>query len=118
MTTKNEVKTPTVKDLAIKTNAAIKQVEKTEGTLFKIVRECVAEILEKEDAQKCLSQYKNGIETSHRSTVFVMIKVATNEKLTKLANELPKSYMTLYECHKLLEEHPTEFADLVGLAGQ
>jgi len=90
-----------VSKLVNNTNKAADNVVKAQVNLFKVVRECVAKI---GDDKKALNAYKKGIKQSHRSTIFVMMKVAQNSFLTTHQAALPAGYQTLYECLKLVNE--------------
>jgi hypothetical protein len=80
--------------------------------LYEVVRECVIKIneyseenkLDLDVKNKMYKDYKNQIDRSHRSTVYVMFKVATCDFLQRHEDKLPNSYNTLYECLKFLNE--------------
>lgn len=90
-----------VDKLVVKTNRAGDNVTKAQRKLFEVVRECVREMNGDKDE---LSAYKKGVKQSHRSTVFVMMKVASFELFNRLEDQLPKSYQTLYEMLKLANQ--------------
>ena len=90
-----------VDKLVVKTNRAGDNVTKAQRKLFEVVRECVREMNDDKDE---LSAYKKGVKQSHRSTVFVMMKVASFELFNRLEDQLPKSYQTLYEMQKLANQ--------------
>lgn len=101
MTNEIQIKVVNVDSLVKKTKSKAKSVETAYSNLFSVVRDCVKEI---SGDKKLLAKYKEGLnELSSRSAIFVMIKVAQNEKLDDLKEYLPPSYMTLYEILKLFE---------------
>jgi len=101
MTNEIQIKVVNVPSLVKKTLTKAKSVETAYSNLFSVVRECVSEI---SGEKKLLAEYKKGLnDCSSRSAIFVMIKVAQNEKLDDLKEYLPSSYMTLYEILKLFE---------------
>ena len=86
-------------------------IENHHRKLYEVVRECVSKINDFCEENNSISlksllykDYKNKIDRSHRSTVYVMFKVATCDFLQKHEDKLPTSYNTLYECLKLLNE--------------
>ena len=88
-----------VRPLVRKTNSAADGITRAETKLFDVIRECVVEM---NGDEKVIRQNRGGIKMTHRSTVFVMLKVARNEFLMKLGRKLPAGWNTLYECSKLL----------------
>ena len=101
--------------LAEKTDKCARKVsrviENHHRKLYEVVRECVSKINDFCEENNSISlksllykDYKNKIDRSHRSTVYVMFKVATCDFLQKHEDKLPTSYNTLYECLKLLNE--------------
>ena len=110
---KNEIqiKVVNVPTLVKKTLTKAKSVETAYSNLFSVVRECVTEI---SGEKKLLAEYKKGLnDCSSRSAIFVMIKVAQNEKLDDLKEYLPSSYMTLYEILKLFENELNSDAQML-----
>jgi hypothetical protein len=100
---KNEIqiKVVNVPSLVKKTKTKAKSVDTAYSALFDVVRECVTQI---SGEKKLLAEYRKGLNNcSSRSAIFVMIKVAQNEKLDDVKEFLPSSYMTLYEILKLFE---------------
>ena len=98
-TTKNEVtENPVVQRAIVRTNEFATKSELARNALFDVVREVVEQIGRKEGD---LTAYRKGIEKTHRSTVYVMITAASNSLLTRFKSNLPESYQTLYELHKL-----------------
>ena len=91
--------------LVSKTNKAgdtcVRSVNKAQRKFFEVVRECVREM---DGNETELKKYRKGLKTSHKSTVTVMMKVASNKFLMKLEDKLPTSYQTLYEMTKLVAE--------------
>jgi len=87
-------------------------IENHHRKLYEVVRECAIKInnyckenkLDLDVKNKMYKDYKNQIDRSHRSTVYVMFKVATCDFLQKHEDKLPTSYNTLYECLKLWNE--------------
>ena len=110
--------------LAEKTDKCARKVsrvfENHHRKLYEVVRECVSKIndyceenyfygrprhLKIDEWKRTMCRdYKHKIDRSHRSTVYVMFKVATCDFLQKHEDKLPTSYNTLYECLKLLNE--------------
>ena len=92
-------------ELVSKTNKAgdtcVRSINKAQRKFFDVVRECVREM---DGNEKELKKYRKGLKTSHKSTVTVMMKVASNKFLMKLEDQLPTSYQTLYEMTKLVDE--------------
>ena len=80
------------------TNESADNLERASKDLFGIVRESVLAFGNDLDQ---LKEYKRGIKDHHRSTVYVMIKAASNPMLNRFSVKLPESYQTLYELHKL-----------------
>ena len=101
MTNEIQIKVVNVPSLVKKTKTKAKSVETAYNNLFSVVRDCVREM---SGEKKLLAEYKKGLnDLSSRSAIFVMIKVAQNEKLDDVKEFLPSSYMTLYEILKLFE---------------
>jgi hypothetical protein len=104
-----------VKKMVAATKRSANSVVKNQAKLFVKVKECVD--LLRDDETK-LKEYKRGV-LSHdacRSAVFVMFKVALSTDLRKFEDNLPKSYQTLYECLKLLNEVELDkFSELVDV---
>ncbi|MDB2313899.1 hypothetical protein N9V47_09655 [Luminiphilus sp.] len=92
-------------NLVANTNKAgdtcVRAVNKAQRKFFEVVRDCVREMDGNTDE---LKKYRKGLKTSHKSTVTVMMKVASNKFLMRLEDQLPTSYQTLYEMTKLVEE--------------
>ena len=99
-------------DKSIKrTNEVASKVDNVKRELFDTVRESVEKFIGDE---KLLEVYKKAIIDKHRTTVYLMIKVASNSVLIQQKNKLPSSYQTLYECLKLLNEvERTQFEELI-----
>ena len=93
------------------TNKTASKVESARKGLFRVVRIAVEGL---RDNEHLLNVYKKRIVQKHRSTVYLMIKVASEPVLIKNKKELPTSYQTLYECLKLLKEvDKAQFEDLI-----
>ena len=99
---KTETKEAATKDIVetriALTNESANNLESAKNDLFRIVRESVHAFVDNSDQ---LKRYRTGIHKHHRSTVFVMIKAASNPMLNRFSAKLPESYQTLYELHKL-----------------
>lgn len=94
-----------------KTNEVASKVDNVKRELFDTVRQSVEKFIGNE---KLLEVYKKAIIDKHRTTIYLMIKVASNSVLIKQKNKLPPSYQTLYECLKLLNEvERTQFEELI-----
>ena len=89
---------PAIEPAIQRTNECAENLETARNRLFEVVRESVIEL---GDSTADLKHYRTGIKKSHRSTVYVMITAASNKLLTRFKNEMPASYQTLYELHKL-----------------
>jgi hypothetical protein len=89
---------PVVEKAIVRTNKFATKIEVARNALFDVVRKAINDIGESKDD---LAAYRSGIEKTHRSTVYVMITAASNSLLSQFKSELPNSYQTLYELHKL-----------------
>jgi len=99
-----------VKTAIEKTNSKARSVDRARNGLFKVVRESVDSIA---GDVEMIKQYRKGIE-AQRSTVFMMIKVASDPLIRRLESALPQSYATLYELLKLIADVDEErFINLV-----
>lgn len=93
------------------TNKTASKVESARKGLFRVVRVAVEGL---RDNEHLLNEYKKRIVQKHRSTVYLMIKVASEPVLIKNKKKLPTSYQTLYECLKLLKEvEKAQFEELI-----
>lgn len=93
------------------TNKTASKVESARKGLFRVVRIAVEGL---SDNEHLLNEYKKRIVQKHRSTVYLMIKVASEPVLIKNKKKLPTSYQTLYECLKLLNEvEQAQFEELI-----
>lgn len=83
------------------TNRKLSRLDNSSKKLFGAVKKAV-------DAfgtdKKALSIYRKGLQTNHRSTISIMIRVAKNEVIRKYEAKLPTSYQTLNELIKLINE--------------
>lgn len=89
---------PAIEPAIQRTNKYATLCEKARNRLFEVVRESVSEI---GDSVADMKIYRKGIKETHRSTVYVMITAASNKLLARFRSEMPDSYQTLYELHKL-----------------
>jgi hypothetical protein len=83
------------------TNRRLKTLEGSSGRLFDAVKKAV-------DAfgtdNYALKLYRQQLESNHRSTISMMIRVAKNGLIRKHETKLPASYQTLNELIKLISE--------------
>lgn len=102
-----------VKALVKKTNAKFASVEKSNRNLYLQVRDAYDFL---GDDKELTKQYENNVKEVHRVTLFLLRKVVTDSRLRKFEEELPPSYQTLYELHKLVNEvGDAKFEELVDL---
>lgn len=102
-----------VKALVKKTNAKFASVEKSNRNLYLQVRDAYDFL---GDDKELTKQYENNVKEVHRVTLFLLRKVVTDSRLRKFEEELPSSYQTLYELHKLVNEvGDVKFEELVDL---
>ena len=102
-----------VKALVKKTNAKFASVEKSNRNLYLQVRDAYDFL---GDDKELTKQYENNVKEVHRVTLFLLRKVVTDSRLRKFEEELPSSYQTLYELHKLVNEvGDAKFEELVDL---
>lgn len=95
------------------TNQTASKIERVKKGLFRVVRVTVESF---KNNDELINEYKKGIVKKHRSTIYLMIKVASNDVLQKHKKSLPSSYQTLYECLKLLNEVEQEqFQELINV---
>ena len=98
-------KTTTIEGIVKKhvnnTNRRLKTLEGSSSRLFSAVKEAVDAF---GNDKKALSLYRKGLQTNHRSTISMMIRVAKNEYIRQYEKNLPTSYQTLNELIKLINE--------------
>lgn len=83
------------------TNRKLKTLEGSSSKLFGAVKEAVNAF---GNDKKALKLYRKELQTNHRSTISIMIRVANNEYFRQFENKLPTSYQTLNELIKLINE--------------
>ena len=111
-TSKSSMSASVVETVIKETNGEAESFEKARGNLFSVVKQSIEAIGLGEVEIK---EYRQGILKQHRSTVYVMITAACNSLLSRHEANLPASYQTLYELHKLSRAIGNDrFTKLVG----
>lgn len=83
------------------TNLKIKTLEGSNSKLFGAVKKAIDAF---NGDKKSLKLYRQKLESNHRSTISMMIRVAKNDLIRQHETKLPTSYQTLNELIKLINE--------------
>jgi GTP cyclohydrolase III len=81
------------------TNLKIKTLEGSNSKLFGAVKKAIDAF---NGDKKSLKLYRQQLESNHRSTISMMIRVAKNDLIRQHETKLPTSYQTLNELIKLI----------------